>query len=72
MGMRIASTCKRSANFNAPEAAAKAPTPTKSLTPLSAMKALQALCSTAKKSADQLMSLTSTRGIFPGGALVLV
>jgi hypothetical protein len=64
MGMRIASMCMRSASFSAPEAAAKAPTPIKSLAPLSAIKALQALCSTAKKNADQLMNLAFTSNIF--------
>ncbi len=67
MGMRIASMCIRSANFSAPEAAAKAPTPIKSLTPFSAMKALQTLCSTAKKSADQLMSLELASNLTPVG-----
>jgi hypothetical protein len=64
MGMRIVSMCMRSASFSAPEAAAKAPTPIKSLTPLSAIKALQTPCRTAKKNADQLMNLTFTSNSF--------
>jgi len=72
MGMRIALMCMRSASFSAPEATAKAPTPIKSLTPLSAIKALQTLCRTAKKKADQLMSLGLTSSILPGGVPVPV
>ena len=54
--MRIAAMCIRSASCNAPEAAAKAPTPIKRRTPLSAIKALQTLCRIAKRNADHFIA----------------